>query len=120
MMRPSEHLPEVYLCRAAIDFRKGLSALSQFVEAELGQNPFSERLFVFINRRRDAIKILYWERNGFCLWQKRLEEERFHWPHHLGEAQHWTLTGQQLNWLLEGHDLKRLRPHRRLNYATLS
>ena len=120
MMRPSEHLPEVYLCRAAIDFRKGLSALSQFVEAELGQNPFSERLFVFINRRRDAIKILYWERNGFCLWQKRLEEERFHWPHHLGEAQHWTLTGQQLNWLLDGYDLKRLRPHRRLNYATLS
>ncbi|MCP4127992.1 MAG: IS66 family insertion sequence element accessory protein TnpB, partial [Gammaproteobacteria bacterium] len=46
------------------------------VEAELAQDPFLERLFVFINRMGTSIKILYWERNGFCLWQKRLEQER--------------------------------------------
>ena len=52
----------------------------QVVEATLQQDPFSEQLFVFCNRKRDKIKILYWERNGFCLWQKRLERARFKWP----------------------------------------
>jgi transposase len=117
LMRPAADLPEVYLSRTAIDFRKGLDALAQLVEAELGQSPFSERLLVFVNRRRDKIKILYWERNGFSLWQKRGEEERVDWPHHLGDALSWTLTGQQLNWLLDGYDLARMRPHRRLDYA---
>ena len=118
-MRPAETLPEVFLCRTAIDFRKGIDGLAQFVEAELGQSPFSERLFVFVNRRRDKVKILYWERTGFCLWQKRLEEERFHWPRHLGDAATWTLTGQQLNWLLDGYDIRHMQPHKRLQYRTL-
>ena len=51
--------------------------LTVLVEAGLALDPFSERLFIFTNRREDAVKILYWERNGFCLWQKKLERERF-------------------------------------------
>ena len=80
MMRPSNERPEVFLCRDAVDFRKGVNGLPALVEAELGHDPFAECLFVFCNRRRDRVKILYLERNGFCLWQKRLEEDRFHWP----------------------------------------
>ena len=49
-------------------------------------DPFSAQLFAFRNRRATAVKVLYWERNGFCLWQKRLEKERFHWPRSSPEA----------------------------------
>ena len=80
MMRPSPDLPMVYLCREAVDFRKGLHALAVLVESQLKLDPFSAQLFAFRNRRATAVKVLYWERNGFCLWQKRLEKERFHWP----------------------------------------
>lgn len=73
MMRPSNELPAVYLCRDVVDFRKGIDGLSVVVEQMLDANPFSEQLFVFCNRRRDKVKILYWERSGFCLWQKRLQ-----------------------------------------------
>ena len=114
MMRPANHLV-VQLCREPVDFRKGINGLSIMVEQELAQNPFSEQLFVFINRARDKLKILYWERNGYCLWQKRLEESRFHWidPSHATE-----LTGQQLNWLIDGYDINRLTPHNTLNYQS--
>jgi len=117
-MRPSPDLPEIYLCKAPVDFRKGVRGLSVLVEAELALDPFSERLFVFTNRRRNAVKILYWESSGFCLWQKRLERERFRWPRHLdGEVV--VLNGQQLNWLLDGYDLRHLQPHKPLKYKTV-
>ncbi|MBF0449115.1 MAG: IS66 family insertion sequence element accessory protein TnpB [Magnetococcales bacterium] len=118
MMRPGDHLTEIYLCLEPVDFRKGINGLSVLVESELEMNPFSARLFVFTNRCRDKIKILYWERNGFCLWQKRLEKERFHW---LKMADHTvtTITGQQLNWLLNGYDLNAMNPHKKLDYSSI-
>jgi len=70
----------VYLCRDAVDFRKGINGLSVLVKDSLCLDPFSEHLFVFCNRRCNRIKILLWERSGFCLWQKRLEKTCFHWP----------------------------------------
>lgn len=121
MMRPSDTLPEVYVCLEPVDFRKQINGLAALVETALGHSPFSETLFVFGNRRRDKVKVLYWERNGFCLWQKRLEEERFFWPKAEGEQTLTiTLSGQQLNWLLDGYDLRRWRPHKRLNYASVT
>ncbi len=119
MMRPADQLPELFLCREPVDFRKGILGLSVLVESELEQDPFSERLFVFINRGRTSIKILYWERNGFCLWQKKLEQERFKWPRHLSGSEMVTLDGQQLNWLLDGYDLRQLQPHKPLIYKSL-
>lgn len=118
MMRPSNELPVVYLCRDSIDFRKGINGLAVLVEEALQHDPFSEQLFVFCNRKRDKIKILYWERNGFCLWQKRLERARFKWPCKV-ESDVITLTGQQLNWLLDGYDVMRLRPHERLHFRSV-
>lgn len=118
-MRPSNDLPAVYVCREAVDFRKGINGLAVLVEEVFGQDPFSERLFVFCNRRRDRVRILYWERNGFCLWQKRLEQDRFCWPRR-GPQQTVTLTGQQLNWLLDGMDVMRMKAHERLHYSRVS
>lgn len=73
MFRPSNAIETVWLCREAVDFRKGINGLAVRVEGQLCQDPFSVYLFVFTNRKRDKVKILYWERSGFCLWQKRLE-----------------------------------------------
>jgi len=84
----------------------------------LCQDPFSEQLFAFCNRKRGKVKILYWERNGFCLWQKCLERTRFKWPRRDANKMI-TLTGQRLNWLLDGYDVMRMRPHEALHYHSV-
>lgn len=94
----------VYLCRDPVDFRAGINGLSVLVEQTLKYDPFSRNLFGFVNKRRNQIKVLYWQRSGFCLWQKRLEEERFQWPFHL-DGPVVELTDEQFVWLLEGLDL---------------
>ena len=118
MMRPSSDLPAVFLCRGVVDFRKGINGLAILVEELLSLDPFSEQLFVFCNRRRDQVRILYWERNGFCLWQKRLEKARFKWPRD-ADGDVVTLSGQQLNWLIDGYDVMRMQPHTRLHYTSV-
>ncbi|MEM7504833.1 MAG: IS66 family insertion sequence element accessory protein TnpB [Pseudomonadota bacterium] len=115
MMRPSNALPTVYLCAEPVDMRKQINGLAALVEETLCLDPFSEQLFVFINKRRDRVKCLYWESSGFVLWLKRLERERFYWPGTTSRVI--ELSGQELNWLLDGHNLARWRPHRRLHYT---
>jgi len=118
MMRPSPALTGVYLCTAYVDFRKSIDGLSLLVEQSLNLNPFDPHLFVFINRRHDKLKILYWEKNGFCLWYKRLEKQKFKWPNgHLDQTL--VLNGEQLNWLLDGFDLWRNQPHKTLHYRSV-
>ena len=118
MIRPAKALGAVYLCREPVDFRKGMQSLAMLVEASLERDPFAEALYVFTNRRRDAVKLLWWERNGFCLWHKRLERDRFKWPRHL-DGVLIELDGEQLNWLLDGLDLRAMQPHKPLNYKTI-
>lgn len=120
MMRPANNLPEVYLCLEPVDFRKGIIGLAAMVETALKHNPFTGGLFVFTNRRRNGIKILYWEESGFCLWHKRLEKEQFHWLRRTGEEAVTSISGQQLNWLLDGYDITRMRPHKKLEYSYIS
>jgi|ERR1035437_4710592 transposase len=118
-MHPGCHIEQVFLCRAPIDFRKAIQGLSVLVEQELGLNPFGSGLYVFINRHRNRIKVLYWHRNGFCLWQKRLEKEKFAWPRECESATQ-AISMQELEWLLEGFDLWRNKPHKTLDYASVS
>lgn len=119
MMRPGADTGAVYLCREPVDFRKSITGLSLIVEQHLALDPFAKALYVFINRDRTKLRILYWERNGFCLWYKRLERERFKWPRHLsGETV--TLSAQELNWLLDGFDLWRNKPHQALHFNSIS
>ncbi len=116
-MRPSAGI-EVYLCREPVDFRKAINGLSMLVEESLGLDPFAVRLYVFRNRKRDRVKVLYWERNGFVLWQKRLEKDHFPWPE--GETEDVvTMTGRELNWLLDGIDFFRMQPHASLSYRSV-
>jgi transposase len=67
----------VYLHREAVDFRTGINGLSILVEQALGLNPFASAVYVFSNRRRDRVKILAWDHNGFWLLMKHLEQDRF-------------------------------------------
>ena len=108
----------IYLCRDPVEFRQGINGLSVMVEATLKFDPFSRNLFCFVNKRKNQIKVLYWQRTGFCLWLKRLEEERFKWPFHL-EGSVVELDEGQFFWLLDGLDLKHLKPHRSLEYRTV-
>lgn len=113
-MRPSSDVA-VYLHRLPVDFRKAINGLSLIVQNEMLLDAYSESLFVFVNKTRNRIKCLYWEKNGFCLWQKRLEKNKFAWP--LTQADNTVnLNTQELNWLLDGFDIWRMPPHQRLFY----
>ncbi len=116
-MRPGDEVP-VSLCREPVDFRKAINGLSILVEEVLERDPFSPQLFVFINRKHDKVKILYWERSGFVLWYKRLEKARFPWPN-ADREEVVTLTGRELNWLLDGIDWFRVKPHEELSYESV-
>ena len=94
----------VCLYRDAVDFRKSINGLALIVEQELGLDPFNTGLYLFTNRARDKIKILYWDKTGFALWYKRLEKARFKWPTRGDEI--FEINEHQLNWLLEGYDIE--------------
>lgn len=118
-MHPGCRIEQVYLCREPIDFRKSINGLSIMVEQSLGLNPFAAYLYVFINRQRSKIKVLYWHRNGFCLWMKRLEQEKFAWLCD-NEKTQICISLQEFEWLLEGFDLWANKPHKTLNYRYVS
>jgi transposase len=107
----------IYLAVGSTDMRKAINGLSILVEDQLELDPFSGHLFVFCNRRRNMVKILYWDRNGFCLWQKRLEKHFFTWPEN--RQQVIELDARQLSWLLEGLDISLLYGHQTLSYQTV-
>lgn len=100
----------VYLHRQPVDFRKSINGLAVIVENAMGVSPFSAGLFVFGNKSRDKIKILYWDKTGFCLWYKRLEQDKFKWPR-LGVEPVLNLSSEQFSWLLRGLDITKLTPH---------
>lgn len=103
----------IYLRPGATDMRKSINTLAVVVRGHMGAKAGSGDLFVFCNRRRDILKILYWHRTGFCLWQKRLEKARFPWPDS-GQAS-FPLTKEQLRMLLEGIDF--FAAHEELRFA---
>ena len=89
----------VYVCQEAMDMRRGMYRLAAYVEQEMGSSPFAPYLYVFMSRSKKQMKILYWENNGFWLWQKRLEKGTFQFPQ-MGENT--VLRLQELRWILEG------------------
>jgi transposase len=119
-MHPGYRIGQVYLCRAPVDFRKSIGGLSALIEQQLGLNPFADALYVFVNRQRSKMKILYWDRSGFCLWYKRLERERFAWPAADAASATHTVTARELQWLLEGFDIWAYKPHQTLHYEAVT
>ncbi|WP_076721960.1 IS66 family insertion sequence element accessory protein TnpB [Motiliproteus sp. MSK22-1] len=115
MIRPDQ-TASVFLYAESVDMRKSINGLAHLVEQEMELSPFDCSLFVFCNRKRDKIKILCWERNGFILWYKRLEKHRFRWP---GDEVPAVMDGQTLNRLLDGYDIRPQTPHATLRYSTM-
>ena len=116
-LRPNIQLARVYLYCDPIDFRQSHRGLSTLIEAELGHNPFSGELYAFTNKQRNKIKCVFWEDNGFVLYYKALTEDKFKWPKRPDELV--RLTGQQLNWLLDGYDINLMKPHKKLQFESI-
>jgi transposase len=107
----------VYLAPGTTDMRKAINGLSILVQEQMELDPFSGHLFAFCNRKRDIVKILYWDRNGFCLWQKRLEKDRFKWPMSMDEV--FQIGMRELSWLMDGLSLHQHDAHARLQYDSV-
>ncbi|MFW8602487.1 IS66 family insertion sequence element accessory protein TnpB [Desulfobacterota bacterium M19] len=113
MMLPRRN--KVYLAVGTTDMRKSINGLSQLVAEIFGANIFEGNLFAFCNKRRDIIKILFWDRNGFCIWHKRLEKDHFLWPK--SEQDVINIDSRQMSWLLAGLDIN--TAHKQLSYREI-
>nr|WP_320010673.1 IS66 family insertion sequence element accessory protein TnpB [uncultured Desulfobulbus sp.] len=107
----------VYLATGVTDMRKSINGLSLIVAEQFELDPLSGHLFCFCNRRRDIIKILFWDRNGFCIWHKRLERDRFQWPQ--SEQEVMSLPGHALSWLLDGLSVEQADAHVPLSFCQI-
>lgn len=87
----------IYLYRGVCDMRKSFDGLCGIIRSDLGMDPLSGSLFVFVNRSRRMVKLLYWDRDGLALWYKRLEQGRFILPEKGG-----SIERRDLSMLLEG------------------
>ena len=94
----------VYLACGYTDLRRGIDGLAGLVQQQFHLNPYQRALFLFCGRRKDRIKGLYWEEDGFLLVYKRLEAGRFQWPRDGEEAK--RITAQQYRWLMEGLEIE--------------
>ena len=101
---------KVYIACGYTDLRRGIDGLASLVQSQFQLNPFTNTLFLFCGRRRDRIKALYWEGNGFVLLYKRLESGSFQWPRSEAEAR--ELTSQQYRWLMEGLQIDQPKAHK--------
>ena len=93
----------IYLCSQPADMRRAFDGLAAMTQQVIGQNPLSGHLFVFVNRRRDRLKILYWDRDGYALWAKRLERGTFRFPEPKGNSL--EVTPAEMAAILDGIDL---------------
>lgn len=115
MIKWSDSVP-VYLHRDPVDFRKAINGLAVIVSDEMEFDVYAQALFVFCNKNRTQVKVLYWDSTGFALWQKRLEKDRFKWPRKdkLGVV---AITHEQWSWLLRGFDFTQFMPHAQLKFT---
>ena len=107
------HPVRVFLHTPATDLRKGFDALSGLVTTAFAQDPMSGHLFLFVNRRRDRLKILYWDRDGLAIWYKRLETGSFQIPVISHDAASIEMNPTQLTLILSGIDLRSARQRKR-------
>ena len=98
------------------DLRKAVNGLAGIVEQQMAEEPLSGNVYLFCNRERKLLKVLWWDRNGFWLSQKRLEKDKYPWPETSEAAR--ELTGEELTMLLSGIDF--FKAHKPLYYKKVS
>lgn len=114
MLFPEDQV-RIWLYTQPTDMRKSYNGLSTLVKQRLGEDPLSGQLFVFINRKRTQMKILYFDRSGYCVWSKRLEQGQFHTA--TGEALKHTLSWTDLKLIIEGIDVQSIRRFKRYKHS---
>ena len=116
------HLPasvRVYLCTTPCDMRRSFDGLYALVSSTMQLNAFDGHLFVFSNRRRDRIKLLYWDHDGFAIWAKRLEEGTYAIPFTEEDGERrCEITAQELGAILSGIDLSQASRRKRYQRAS--
>jgi transposase len=115
------HLPasvRVYLCLIPCDMRRSFDGLHTLVKDHLQLDAFAGHLYVFTNRRKDRLKILYWDRDGFAIWAKRLEDGCYVIPSGESGSRRIEVTIQELGALLSGIDLSTATRHKRYRRAS--
>jgi transposase len=109
---------QVYLALGPTDLRKSIDGLALLVQLSFKLDPFSSCLFVFCNRKKDKLKILHWEHNGFWLYYRRLERGKFKWPDY-GANKVTAISKRELRWLLDGLPFKRQLGHKEVLARTI-
>lgn len=110
MFLPDANL-RIWLCTQPADMRKSFTGLSALVKNQLDEDPLSGQLFVFINKRKTQMKVLYFDRTGYCIWGKRLEQGQFNFQSKAQGKK--VLSWMQLNLLLEGIKIEKHRQYKR-------
>ena len=105
---------QVYLVTGFTDMRKSINGLSVIVAEQLDLDPLSQAWFVFCNKQRDKLKILFWDTNGFWLYYRRLEQGRFQWPQCHEYPSAMSIETRQLQWLLSGLQVNNQTRHKTL------
>lgn len=109
---------KIHLHRPFVDMRKQASGLAELAEEVKLCNPLSGEVFVFCNKRRNLLKAIYWDRNGFAMWSKRLDQDKFPWPRKATE-ENLELTEEQMTWLLDGIEYWKIERHKELKYKAV-
>jgi len=108
---------QVFMAVDPVDLRKGFDGLSAAVQAVFDRNVLDGHLFLFLNRRRDRIKLLWWDRDGLALFYKRLERGTYEIPQHVPGEKRLRLDATQLSLLLNGIELSSVRRRRRFHLS---
>ncbi len=106
----------IFVRPGTTDMRKQINGLAIITQEVMKKNPLEGHLFLFCNKDRRRMKALYWDRNGFCLWMKRLEKDRFPWPETSDEAQ--EIVEKEFEMLLSGIDF--FHAHKELKYFSVT
>jgi len=112
-------LEQVYLACGSTDLRKSIDGLAVLVKEGFKLDPFAPILFVFCNRKRDKLKILQWEHNGFWLHYRRLEKGKFQWPTRDSAGKVAPVSRRELHWLLDGLSLYQRQAHQEVTARTV-
>lgn len=110
MIKDFSKATHMYLASGYTDMRRGIDGLVSIVQQSFKLDPFEDSIFLFCGKRPNRIKALYWDKNGFVILYKRLEEGKFQWPRNDNEVR--DLTMQQVRWLMEGLNIDQPKAHK--------
>lgn len=117
MLKDLSNISHIYIATGYTDLRRGIDGLVSIVQQVFQLDPFEDSIFLFCGRKPNRIKALYWDKNGFVILYKRLEEGKFQWPRTDCEVR--DLTMQQLRWLMEGLSIDQPKAHKAVSKIDL-